>query len=406
MPTFNYTARDRSGGVSRGTATAASLGELRSQLREKDLFVTETHEQTGQESSSTFSLTSRRRRVRLEDMVLMSRQLSTLVRAGLSIIECLQSVATQSENATLTATLMTVRLDVLSGSTLAGAMRKHPRVFSEMYVSLVEAGEAGGLLDKTLETAAMQLSQEADIHEKVKAALTYPVLVIVAALGVVAFMLLVIVPVFAQVYQQFHAELPTITLLLVNISFIVVHWWWGVLLFGALFVYALRRYIATPKGQLMFDTLTLKLPLLGKLMRKIAIARFAQTFAGMISAGVPILRALAISANTSGNLVIQRAVMRVAEQVQQGANLALPLEQTGEFPPMVTSLIAAGEQSGNLDEMLGEITLFYNRDIQYTVEKLTKLMEPLMTVVVGSIVLFILMALYMPIFNLGQVLRR
>ena len=275
-----------------------------------------------------------------------------------------------------------------------------------MYVSLVEAGEAGGLLDRTLETAAVQFSQEAEIHEKVKAALTYPVLVIVAAAGVVAFMLIVIVPVFANVYQQFHAELPAVTLLLVNISFIVVHWWLGVLLLGALFVYALRRYIATPKGRLVFDTLLLKLPLMGKLLRKIAVARFTQTFAGMTSAGVPILRALTISANASGNMVIQRAVMYVAEQVQQGANLGLPLEQTGEFPPVVTRLIAAGEQSGNLDEMLGEITLFYHRDIQYAVEKLTKLMEPLMTIMVGGIVLFILMALYMPIFNLGQVLRR
>ena len=171
-------------------------------------------------------------------------------------------------------------------------------------------------------------------------------------------------------------------------------------------LYILRRFIKTPRGRLIYDTIKLKMPLLGKLNRKIAIARFCQTFAGMSAAGVPILRSLAVSANTSGNVIIQDAVLKVAEQVQQGAGLSKPLEATGEFPLMVTRLISAGEQSGNLDTMLNEITMFYNRDIQYTVEKLTKLMEPLMTIVVGCLVLFILLALYMPIFSLTQVLKR
>ena len=404
MPVFTYTARDRSGAQTSGTTTAASLGDLRAQLREKNLFVTDVREQSGSSRSQSASVS--RRSVKLGDMVVMSRQLATLVRAGLNITECLYSVAAQTENKVLQDTLSQVRLDVLTGSTLGGAMRKHPRVFSEMYSSLVEAGETGGLLDKTLETAAEQFSREADLREKVKAAFTYPVLVMVVAVGVVAFMLIVIVPVFADVYKQFHAELPVITRTLVFVSAVIVHYWWGVLIAGILTVIALRRYIQTERGRRMYDILKLKIPLLGKLNRKIAVSRFTQTFAGMTSAGVPILRALAISGTTSGNVIIQDAVMDVAEQVQQGAGLAVPLEKTNEFPLMVTRLIAAGEQSGNLDEMLNEITVFYNRDIQYTVEKLTKLMEPLMTVVVGLIVLFILLALYMPIFSLGQVVRR
>ena len=405
MPTFTYTARDTSGQLITGVQNAANAGELRGQLREKSLYVTDTREQSGlsdEEGSSIFG----RKRVKLGDMVVMSRQLATLVHAGLNITECLYSVAGQSENPTLAATLDATRRDVLSGSTLADAMRKHPDVFNEMYVALVQAGEAGGLLDKTLETAAIQFDQEAELREKIKAAMTMPVLVVVVAVLVVIFMLTAIVPVFAKVYEQFHATLPFVTLLLVKVSAIVLHSWLWVLIGLGITTFALRRAIKTPRGRHIYDRMKLKLPLLGKLNRKIAIARFCQTFSGMSAAGVPILRSLAVSGNTCGNVIIQEAVMHVAGQVQQGAGLSKPLEATGEFPPMVTRLIAAGEQSGNIDAMLSEITNFYNRDIQYTVDKLTKLMEPLMTIVVGCLVLFILLALYMPIFSLTQVLRR
>ncbi len=405
MPTFTYTARDRSGQLITGIQAAANPGDLRGQLREKNLFVTDAHEQSGSgedEPSSIFG----RKKVKLNDMVVMSRQLATLVHAGLNITECLYSVAEQSENPTLAASLDTVRKDVLSGSTLADGMRKHPDVYNEMYVSLVQAGEAGGLLDKTLETAAIQFDQEAELREKIKAAMTMPILVVIVAVGVVIFMLTAIVPVFAKVYDQFHATLPLVTLLLVKVSAIVVHYWLWVLIGLIVGVAVLRRFIKTSRGRHIYDKLKLKLPLLGKLNRKIAISRFCQTFSGMSAAGVPILRSLAVSANTCGNVIIQEAVMKVAEQVQQGAGLSKPLEATGEFPPMVTRLISAGEQSGNIDAMLAEITEFYNRDIQYTVDKLTKLMEPLMTIVVGCLVLFILLALYMPIFSLTQVLKR
>lgn len=405
MPTFTYTARDRSGQLITGIQAAANPGDLRGQLREKNLFVTDAHEQSGLGDDAPSSIFGRKK-VKLNDMVVMSRQLATLVHAGLNITECLYSVAGQSENPTLAATLDAVRKDVLSGSTLADGMRKHPDVFNEMYVSLVQAGEAGGLLDKTLETAAIQFDQEAELREKIKAAMTMPILVVIVAVLVVIFMLTAIVPVFAKVYDQFHATLPLVTLLLVKVSAIVVHYWLWVLIGIVIAAYVLRRFVKTPRGRHLYDAIKLKLPLLGKLNRKIAIARFCQTFSGMSAAGVPILRSLAVSANTCGNVIIQEAVMKVAEQVQQGAGLSKPLEATGEFPPMVTRLIAAGEQSGNIDAMLSEITSFYNRDIQYTVDKLTKLMEPLMTIVVGCLVLFILLALYMPIFSLTQVLKR
>jgi type IV pilus assembly protein PilC len=405
MPTFNYTARDRSGTQSNGVIAAKNAAEVREVLRNKELFVTTMREQAGPATQGgSFSL-FKSKKVKLKELVVMSRQMATLVRAGISIVECLHAVEDQTENPTLKKVLNEIRLDVLTGSTLTDAMRKHALILNEMYVSLVQAGETGGVLERTLEIAATQFDQEAELREKVSAAFVYPMVVFVASVGVVLFMLIFIVPVFAKVYDGFHATLPPVTLLLVLLSSFVLHYWWIVV--GAAYgiTHLMKRYIRTPTGKMMFDKLMLKLPLIGPLNRKIAVARFAQTFAGAIKAGVPILRALAISAQTSGNVVIMEAIKTVANFVKDGSTLTVPLEQTGQFPPMVTRMIAAGEHSGNLDTMLEEVTRFYNRDIAYTVDKMTKILEPAMTVVVGGIVLFVLLALYMPIFNLTNVIR-
>jgi type IV pilus assembly protein PilC len=406
MATFVYTARDRDGNKTVGSVTAKDSIEARTTLRYKDLFVTDIREKAERADSQASAGSFRKKKVKLQEMVVMSRQLSTLVRAGISIIECLHAVAEQAENATLQAALREVRTEVLSGSTLADAMRKQPTVFNEKYISLVQAGETGGVLEATLEVAADQFDKEADLREKVKGAFVYPALVFFASVAVVTFMLLFIVPVFAKVYEQVHATLPLVTLTLVTVSDIILHYWLFVLGGLWLMVFAIRKYIKTPAGRLVYDKVCLKLPIVGKLNRKIAVARFTQTLAGAVQAGVPIIRALMISANTSGNLVIVNAVVHVTNLIKEGSTLAAPLEATGQFPIMVTRMIAAGEQSGNLDEMLGEITKFFNRDIEYAVAKLTRIMEPLMTIVVGGIVLFVLLALYMPIFNLSNVIKR
>ncbi len=407
MPTYAYTARDMSGEAQTGFVSARDIGELREMLRNKELYLTDVrqHGDAGSESGSRMRVLQRKT-VKIDDMVVMSRQLATLVKAGLPINEALYSTAAQTESPLLAETLKKVRLDVLTGSSLTSAMREHPNVFTELYVSLVEAGEAGGVLEETLETAAQQFDKEAELRAKVKSAFVYPILVISAAVFVVAFMLIFIVPAFVKVYDQFHAELPAITQLLVFMSNIVVRYWWMVLIGIIAAVIGLRYYAHTPRGRKLYDQIKLKMPLLGKLNRKIAIARFTQTLAAVTKAGVPILKALTVSANTSGNVVIMEAVMLVVGYVKEGAAISIPLEQTGEFPHMVTRMISAGETSGNLDEMLEEVTKFYDRDIEYTVSKLTKLLEPVMTVAVGGVVLFVLLALYMPVFNLSNVIRR
>lgn len=407
MPTYNYTARDRSGHITRGVMAATDIRQVREQLRQKDLYLTSIR-QKGRERDSTMETAGffMRCRVKLNDMVVFSRQFATLVGSGMPIVECLFTVAAQTENRYLVSVINEVRKDVLSGITLTEAMSRHPNVFSELYIALVRAGEAGGVLEETLETAARQLDKEAELREKVRSAFVYPTLVVAAAVGVVAFLLTFVIPVFANVYTQFNARLPTITLALIATSDFTIHYWWIIVPALVVMFYLLRLWVQTERGKRMFDRLKLKLPFLGKLNRKIAIARFTRTLAAMVRAGVPILGALGVSGRTSGNTVIIEAVTKVAQFVKEGAKIWIPLEQTGEFPTMVTRMIASGEESGNLDEMLEKLSDFYDRDIEYTVGRLTRLLEPLMTVIVGGIVLFVLLALYSPIFNLTRVIKK
>ena len=284
MGTFVYTARDREGNKTVGSVTAKDSIEARTTLRYKDLFVTDIREKAERGDAASSAGMFRRKKVKLPDMVIMSRQLATLVRAGISIIECLHAVAEQAENPTLTDALREVRIEVLSGSTLADAMRKQPKIFNEKYVSLVQAGETGGVLEATLEVAAEQFDKESELREKVKGAFVYPALVFFASVAVVTFMLLFIVPVFAKVYDQVHATLPLVTLSLVTLSNIILHYWLFVIAGVWILVFVVRKYIQTPGGRLNYDRLCLKLPIVGKLNRKIAVARFTQTLAGAVQA--------------------------------------------------------------------------------------------------------------------------
>ena len=406
MPNYRYTARDRLGESKSGVAFAESDVHLRDVLRSGDLFLTRFRQVEEAQTKSQIRGLFSPRKVRLGDMVEFSRQLATLVRAGITIVEALSAVQMQTENPVLADTLNEVRIDVLAGSSLTGALKQHPKVFSDLFISLVEAGEAGGVLDQTLEIAADQFDKEAVLKQQVKAAMTYPKLVIAAVVLVVAFMLTFIVPAFGKVYQGFNKELPAITQMLIVMSNAVTKWWWVILLAAIAFVIGFKRYRETPEGRKVIDTLVLKLPVFGKVMRKIAIARFTQTWTGATKGGIPILKALAVSANTAGNVVIRDAVMKVAVSVQDGSPLGPPLDETGQFPPLVTRMIASGEKSGNLDLMLAEVTKFYQRDVDYAVTKMTKILEPAMTVIVGAVVLFVLLALYMPVFMLPQTIRR
>jgi type IV pilus assembly protein PilC len=406
MPTYEYTARDRDGNTSSGVVIAENENQLRQSLRIKELFVTNYSIRTDYQAKQGQSSLFKPKKPKLTDMVVMSRQLSTLVRAGISIVESLDTVANQTENPTLAEALWAARLDVIGGDSLSVAMRKRPKIFNELYCALVEAGETGGMLEHTLDVAAAEFDKQQTLREQVRSALTYPTLVVMAAVFVVVFMLTFIVPIFAKIYAQFNAQLPPITQLLIVISKFVLSWWYIIIPLIIAFCIFVREYYQTEPGKQVIDRIKLKLPILGKLLHKMAVAQFTNTWAGTTKGGIPILSALQVSARTANNVVIRDAVMAVAQDVQAGASLATSLEEKGKFPPLVVRMVASGEKSGNLDEMLDELTHFYERDIEYSVQRMVRMMEPAITVVVGSIVLFFLLALYMPIWNLTRVIRK
>jgi len=406
MPKYKYTARDGAGKSSAGQVEAIDEAELRRVLRQNGLFLTQiktaekgaTSEKTEEKAPQGFFDA----KPSIQDLVIATRQLSTMMRSGLPMMEGLALVGSQTTKPILRYVFRDLERAVSSGQSLSVAMSQYPKVFNKLVIAFVESGEATGNLDGTLEAAAVQLNREDNLRRKVKAATTYPKIVVAACIGTIAMMLLFVVPVFAQVYKSLKSELPAPTRLLIALSDVGVKY--GIFLLipiGGL-VYGYKRYGETPGGKRRLDIIALKLPLLGIVFRKIAIARFVQTLASALASGVPILQALTIAANTAGNTVVQDAVMEATNKIREGASVAIELEKTGEFPMMVTRMLAAGESSGNMDTMLEEVNRYYERDVEYAVENLTKMIEPIMTILVGSIVLLILLALYMPVFSLGK----
>jgi type IV pilus assembly protein PilC len=404
MPKFNYTARDLAGQASSGAILAADENELRRMLRMNDLYLVKARRGGGDVADGESAPHFFDSKVTLQDLVIATRQLGTTIRAGLPLLEALRIVGSQSNKPALTRAFFDMEQAALDGKSLSIGMSKHPKLFNSQVIALVEAGEVSGTLEQTLGIAADQLDREYALRRKVKAATLYPKLVVLACFGTVVGMMTLVVPVFSKVYEGVHAQLPAPTMLLMSMSGIFIHWWWAIAAAVAAAVYGAKRYGQTVKGRTQMDIVSLKIPILGPLMRKVAVARVVQTLAGALKGGVPILMALEICANTAGNAVIQNAVIDASHHVREGAALATELERTGQFPLLVTRMVAAGEATGRIDSMLEEINRFYEQDIAYSVEQLTLLIEPFMTVAVGTIVLLILLALYMPIFSLGPAL--
>jgi type IV pilus assembly protein PilC len=402
MTRYTYVARDRSGKSAQGTIQANDEQELRRVLRSNDLYLTEIKSAAAANTEAKTGSSIFDPKPKLQDMVIAMRQLGSMIRAGMPLIEALQVVGSQSNKPALRNAFKDLERHVSEGQFLSAGMKKYPEIFTPLVLSLVEAGEMAGTLEHTLEVAAHQLNREDEFKRKVSAATLYPKLVLLACAGTIAAMLVLVVPTFAEVYKSLKADLPAPTKLLMALSDVVLKGWWIVLLIGLALAYAYKRYCATPGGRRRVDIITLKIPVLGPLMRKIAIARFVQTLAGALSGGVPILQSLTISGATAGNTVIVEAVNTATLAVRDGSQMATELDRTQQFPMMVTRMIAAGEATGNVDAMLTEINEFYERDIEYSVDKFARMIEPAMTVVVGLIVCLILLALYMPIFSLGK----
>ncbi|RME75629.1 MAG: type II secretion system F family protein [Planctomycetota bacterium] len=411
MPDFSYKARDASGRTTTGTMTAGSANEALDTLRRQNLIVLSLDERRGSnipfaglfDRSAKKQVSAKRARVSLQDLTVFTRQLATMLSAGIPLLECLEILAEQLENPGFRAIVQEVVADVRTGSDFSDALRKHPRVFSNIYVNMVRAGEASGQLDEILVRLAEYQEASAALRARIRSAMTYPVVSLVLILTITTGLLVGIIPKFKAIFDGMNIEggLPWITQTLLDISIWMREnpkiWLGGTALTVALLV----LYGKTTSGRYLYDRIKLKLPVFGPLFQKVALSRFSRTFATLIESGVPILGALEIVAATSGNKVIEDAVLESSASVRQGDTLASPLARSGVFPPMVTRMIAIGEKSGALESLLEKISEFYDQQVAATVESLTSLIEPILIAIMGVLVGSMVLAIFLPILKIA-----
>jgi len=396
MPVYTYRGKNRAGTAVSGEQAAASKAELAALLRRQQINVTKMSEKGKEFSLPTFG-----GGVSAKELAVFTRQFSVMIDAGLPLVQCLEILAGQQENRTFQKTLTATRASVEGGATLSAAMRAHPKVFDPLYVNMVEAGETGGILDTILQRLSAYIEKNVKLKRAVKSALVYPVAVLLVAAGVIILLLWKVVPIFATLFVGLGVELPLPTRIVISLSNFVGS------IFGLLIVaffvgvaVAAKVWYGTPPGRMAIDTVLLKLPLVGVLLRKIAVARFTRTLGTLISSGVPILEGLDITARTAGNAVIEKALLHVRKSLEAGRTLADPLKETEVFPGMVTQMIGVGEQTGAMDAMLQKIADFYEDEVDAAVKDLLSAMEPIMIVFLGVVVGGIVISMYLPLFSL------
>ena len=403
--TYEYAVRDRDGKVVKGRLAAANEAAVASRLRQMGVATISVTEVQTSGLQKEISIPGFGNRVTLKDLAVMARQLATMINSGLSLLRALAILAEQTESKALAASLTEVRNDVEAGTALSAALAKHPETFPPLMLSMIRAGETGGFLDEVLLSVASNFEAEVRLRGKVKSAMSYPVVVFAIAILAVVGMLLFIVPIFEGLFSSLGGELPAPTQFLVFLSG-VLKWTIGPFVVALLvFLAWWRKHKHDPAIRERLDPLKLRAPVFGNLAKKIAISRFTRNFGTMIRSGVPLLQALEIVRATSGNFVIEKAARSVQESVRSGQSLSVPLSQHAVFPPMVVQMMAVGEDTGALDDMLAKIADFYDQEVESTTEQLTSLIEPLMIVVLGSLIGGMIIALYMPIFTIFNLVQ-
>jgi type IV pilus assembly protein PilC len=392
MATFTYTARAFNGDLRTATIDASSRDDVIAQLRKQRLSVVKIDQDATKKIG--------RGAIKTRDVVIFTRQFSTMINSGLPLVQALTILAEQTDNKALAEVTKKVVFDVESGNTVADALSKHPRAFTNLYVNMVAAGEAGGILDTILLRLATFLEKNDALVRKVKGAMIYPAVIMSVAGIAVVTLLIFVIPVFAGMFASAGQALPLPTRIVIGASGFLKHYWW---IIGATLIiggYSLNKYYATSNGKLAIDRLMLHAPVLGDVLRKSAVSRFTRTLGTLISSGVSILEGLEITAKTAGNRVIQDAIMQSRSSIAGGDTIAQPLQKSKVFPPMVISMIAVGEQTGGLDEMLSKIADFYDEEVDAAVSNLLSLLEPIMIVFLGVVVGGMVVAMYLPIFDM------
>ncbi len=401
MATFAYVGRSKSGAVKKGELVAKSREEAVEQLRKQSVVVTSLEEKAAQEGFS-FKLGGG---VSEKDLVVFTRQFGTMINAGLPLIQCLEILSNQSENAALRKSVGAIKVQVEGGSTFSDALRRHPKVFDDLYVNMVHAGEVGGLLDTILGRLSKYIEKAMKLKGQIKSAMVYPASILGIAFIVIAVLMIFVIPVFEKMFKDMSGgkvALPGPTQLVIDMSNFAQSSWYIILGGGILAVVAFKKYYATAKGKYQMDKLLLKLPVFGDLVRKASVAKFTRTLGTLITSGVPLLDALTICAKTSGNKIIEEALVNARVSISGGKTISEPLAKSQVFPKMVTHMIAVGESTGALDAMLGKIADFYEDEVDQAVASLTALLEPMMMVFLGVLIGFIVVAMYLPIFTMAN----
>ena len=396
MPDYKYQGTSRSGGSVSGVMTASNKTELASLLKRQQITATKMTEKGKEFNMPTFG-----GGVKAKELAIFTRQFSVMIDAGLPLVQCLEILASQQENKFFQKVLTGTRGQVEGGATLSAAMRSSPKVFDSLYVNMVEAGETGGILDTILQRLSTYIEKNVKLQRAVKSALVYPVGVLTVAGGVITLLLWKVVPIFATLFAGLGVDLPLPTKIVIALSNFVGSIF-GLLMLVALggAIFGLKVWYGTSQGRFVLDTIVLKLPVLGILMRKIAVARFTRTLGTLISSGVPILEGLDITAKTAGNAVVERALQKVRKSLEEGKSLTEPLKESEVFPGMVTQMIAVGEQTGAMDAMLQKIADFYEEEVDAAVKDLLTALEPIMIVVLGVVVGGVVISMYLPLFSL------
>jgi type IV pilus assembly protein PilC len=398
MATFAYSGRSRAGQTVAGERIADTMDAAISALRREQIQVTQIN--PIKEKAATAPKKRRAKGVKAKDLAVFTRQFSVMIGAGLPLVQCLEILGTQAEDKNFGEVILATRSDVESGASLADAMKRHPKAFDSLFTNMIAAGEAGGILDAILKRLATYIEKAVKLKGQVKSAMVYPIAVIVIATVVVGAILWKVIPTFATLFAGLGADLPLATRVVIAMSN-------GLVRFGPFIIVGLvglgfgfRSYYATPGGRMVIDGIVLKLPVLGLLMRKIAVARFCRTLSTLLASGVSILEALDITARTAGNAVVEAAIYTTRKSIEGGETIADPLRKTAVFPPMVVQMIGVGEATGALDTMLSKIADFYEEEVDVAVAGLLTLLEPLMIALLGGVVGGIVIAMYMPIFGL------
>ena len=400
--TFDYKVRDRTGNLVTGQLAGDSEDLVRKRLIEQGMTPVEVKKAN---AGLKMEINLRPGRVKLKELAVFCRQFATMVNSGLPILRALAILADQTSSKELGKILTKVRTDVEQGSSLSGALLKHPKAFNDLFVSMVRAGETGGVLDDVLLDLADMIEKEVELRRRIKSAMTYPVVVVILVVGIMAAMLLFIVPQFETIYANLGGKLPLPTQILLGASNALQTYWWAAILAGVGIAWFFRRYKKTPAGRLQIDTIKIRVPVFGPLFHKVSLARFASTLGMLLRSGVPILQAMDIVKDTVNNKVIAKAVDDVKGSIREGESIAKPLSKHAVFPPMVVQMLAVGEETGAVDTMLLKVAEFYNQEVEATVDALTSLIEPLLIAFVGGFVGAAVVALYMPMFNIINLIQ-